>query len=360
MTQDAQGLGALVPAPLAATIGYVPRKISHHALHGGYDVVFSRLGLREARSPRVAWLAARLPEALNWRLREMRPQNTGQDSLIAELSAAPWILSKKGRLCHFIYGEDTFFFTPLWRRKGCKLVASYHYPPDKLRGAVSPAALRSLDGVILVASNQRETVEQLATTDKIFVIPHHIDCSFFAPEAGPAPDRPSLVFAGAHLRDFDCLQAAWSEITAARKDVQLDLVAPPAFHARFADLPNVTCHSGIDDEALLGLYRKASLGLMPLLDCTAVNSVLEMMATGLPMVASDVGGVRDYLDEEGAALVPARDPNALAHAVLALLESPEALAAMAAHNRQAAIEKFSLPVIGKQLMSAYEEILGGP
>ncbi|HEY3283632.1 MAG TPA: glycosyltransferase family 4 protein [Armatimonadota bacterium] len=45
------------------------------------------------------------------------------------------------------------------------------------------------------------------------------------------------------------------------------------------------------------------------------NVVLESLASGRPVVASDVGGVSELLDERGGGLVPAGDPDALARAL---------------------------------------------
>ena len=43
-----------------------------------------------------------------------------------------------------------------------------------------------------------------------------------------------------------------------------------------------------------GLYQGADLLLLPLIDATANNTLLEGLACGLPVLASDLTGVRDY------------------------------------------------------------------
>jgi glycosyltransferase involved in cell wall biosynthesis len=56
----------------------------------------------------------------------------------------------------------------------------------------------------------------------------------------------------------------------------------------------------------------------------------EVLRAGRPVVATDVGGVRDLTGSDGALLVPPADPAALAAAVLSVLDSPSAAAKLAA------------------------------
>ena len=60
-------------------------------------------------------------------------------------------------------------------------------------------------------------------------------------------------------------------------------------YQRFVQHPNTRCHAGLSDEQLLALYQSADIGVMPVIDCTANNGLLEMMATGLPVVMTDIG-----------------------------------------------------------------------
>ena len=64
--------------------------------------------------------------------------------------------------------------------------------------------------------------------------------------------------------------------------------------------------------------------------------VLEALACGVPQVATDVGGTREAVTPETGILVPPRDPDALADAVLELLRDDERRARMAIASRAAA------------------------
>src|SRR5690606_27119634 len=83
--------------------------------------------------------------------------------------------------------------------------------------------------------------------------------------------------------------------------------------------------SGIGDITWLAGARSDVPELMRALDIFALpsqaegisNTILEAMASGLPVVATDVGGNAELVAVgESGALVPAQDPHAMAHALL--------------------------------------------
>jgi glycosyltransferase involved in cell wall biosynthesis len=88
------------------------------------------------------------------------------------------------------------------------------------------------------------------------------------------------------------------------------------------------------------------------------NAVLEAMACGLPVVATDVGGVRDFVaDRAGGAVVPPRDARALADALERYLAHPEAARAAGAHNRVKASTEFSWRASTLHLLDVYRRAI---
>lgn len=70
-------------------------------------------------------------------------------------------------------------------------------------------------------------------------------------------------------------------------------------------------------------------------------ALLEAMASGLPAVVTDVGDCRTLVGERSAAVVPPKDPDALASKLGALLRDPIARARLGAENRARAEREYS-------------------
>ena len=83
-------------------------------------------------------------------------------------------------------------------------------------------------------------------------------------------------------------------------------------------------------------------------------SILEAMAAGLPVVASDVGGVGELVaDGETGLLVPSADPARLAEALRALLPDPGLRRRLVAAGRARAGERFDLPAFRDAHLELY-------
>ncbi|MDQ6782815.1 MAG: glycosyltransferase family 4 protein [Actinomycetota bacterium] len=86
-------------------------------------------------------------------------------------------------------------------------------------------------------------------------------------------------------------------------------------------------------------------------------AILEAMAVGLPVVASDVGGVSDLVDDgRTGVLVAPGDPTALAGAVAYLLGNPAQASAFGAAGARRVREHFSLDVMVDRWVSLYESL----
>jgi len=76
---------------------------------------------------------------------------------------------------------------------------------------------------------------------------------------------------------------------------------------------------------VLPYLEAADVGVLSSLSEGLPNAILEYMAMGLPIVATDVGGVGELMgkDAECGFLVPPRQPTTLAERLLLLIRSPE-------------------------------------
>lgn len=88
------------------------------------------------------------------------------------------------------------------------------------------------------------------------------------------------------------------------------------------------------------------------------NSILEAMASGKPVVATDVGGNRELVDDgETGFLVPMEDDEGVARAAVTILKDPELARSMGERARARVISHFSVDVMVQRYQSLYEETL---
>ena len=90
------------------------------------------------------------------------------------------------------------------------------------------------------------------------------------------------------------------------------------------------------------------------------NAVLEAMASELPVVATDVGGVREFMpDDAGGAVVAQRDPAALADAIERYITRPAEARAAGVLNRRRAAADYSWRSSAERLLDVYRHAIDG-
>ena len=88
------------------------------------------------------------------------------------------------------------------------------------------------------------------------------------------------------------------------------------------------------------------------------TKMFEYMASGLPIVASDLPPIRQFMgDLNCGLLVDPADPQAHAEAILYLLDHPDEARRMGEDGRKAVEEKYNWESEGRKLLRLYEELL---
>jgi glycosyltransferase involved in cell wall biosynthesis len=110
----------------------------------------------------------------------------------------------------------------------------------------------------------------------------------------------------------------------------------------------------LDVDHLLAI---ADLLVHPSLEEGFCNALIEAMAAARPVVATDVGGNREaVIHGETGFLVPPRDTNALAAAMLAVLQQPDRGAALGQAGRRRVLEHFQRSRMVQQYEAVYDAL----
>jgi glycosyltransferase involved in cell wall biosynthesis len=178
------------------------------------------------------------------------------------------------------------------------------------------------------------------------------------PDFLPAEDG-FLMFVGAlglH-KGIDVLVAAHRRM---RHRVPLVLLGTPKPDTPRIDDPDITVIRNVPHSQVMASWMRASIAVVPSVWHEPLGFVaVEAAIAGCPIVASDVGGLREVV-EHGANgfLVPPRDPDALAAALDDLLDDPELRKLMGEANR-ARTREFGVRNVVPGIVEVYEDALRG-
>ena len=120
-----------------------------------------------------------------------------------------------------------------------------------------------------------------------------------------------------------------------------------------------TGHVGYEDAPLA--YRQGDIFVSPTYSEGFSNTILEAMASGLPIVSTRVVGVVDCLEHErDALLVEAQDATGLADAIARLLTDAPLRQRLARRALDDVRRLYSWQAVGKQIMATYGRVAGQP
>jgi glycosyltransferase involved in cell wall biosynthesis len=112
----------------------------------------------------------------------------------------------------------------------------------------------------------------------------------------------------------------------------------------------------VPDADLPAFYNAADLFILPSKSGEGLPLVaLEAMSTGLPVVATDVGGIKEVILKDHGKLVPPNNPQKMAKAILELAQTEPSTQKTSLHNISK--QKFSWEGNVKSLIEIYEELI---
>jgi len=197
------------------------------------------------------------------------------------------------------------------------------------------------DLVAPVSAELAGRLRALAPRAAFEIVPNVVDTAEFAPAPAPVAARGGArllnVAALAEKKGHRYLLEALAELP----DATLEIVGDGELRG---ELERRARALGVDDRVrFLGerpkhevaeLMRAADAFVLPSLAENLPVVLIEAQASGLPAVATDVGGVSELVDEAAGALVSPADPAALAGAIRATLARRLDSAALAARARE--------------------------
>lgn len=196
------------------------------------------------------------------------------------------------------------------------------------------------------------------------VIPNGVDTAFFRPAEGAHAQAPfRVLFVGRlhELKNVDLLLASLAALRDEGIALRVDLVGDGPERASLEALcashrlqALVTWHGWQEKDAVATLYREASCLVNPSKYEGLPNAVLEAMASGLPVVASDVGGNNDLVRHgETGLLFDLAKPADLTAALRAIAADPAEARRMGGNARAIAAADYSWQGVARRYVELF-------
>ena len=227
-------------------------------------------------------------------------------------------------------------------------------------------SLRWADDVVVPSRFLKEVFEKFGARAR--VVPNIIDLDLFRPSSqGSLNGSGPRVLIARNLEpiyDIETGIRAFARLRASFGEATLDVAGSGPERARLEALAGELGLTGavrflgrVDNDDMPKLYAAADIALNTSLVDNMPISLLEALASGVPVVSTDVGGVPELVeDAREALLVPPREPESTAHALVSLWRSPEKRSAL----RNAGLKKartFGWDVVRAQWAEVYGDVL---
>ena len=216
------------------------------------------------------------------------------------------------------------------------------------------SAWRQVDRVVTMSEKDRAVVGEAVS------IPNGVDLDRFQPSSLP-PDPRRLLFIGsfAHRPNVMALEFFLREVFPRLENVTLHVIAGQR-HQRFWDLK----HAGVEVEGFVSdvrpAYQRATLVIAPLVASAGTNvKILEAMAMGKAIVSTEAG-IHGLELERGADVVVTESAEAMAVAIMRLLDNSAERAKIEAHARRTAEQVYGWDAIARDQKKLYESVLQLP
>ena len=272
-----------------------------------------------------------------------------------------------------------------------KLVVRLHTPsflvdrlngvePDKRRRAwyaLEEKAIQRADGITASSVSLKKEVCAYygIREEKVTVIRNPVDTLAFSPSDKKQEEREGdevvLLFVGRleRRKGVDLLLPAVRDVLARHPNARFVFAggSPQGYSCSYTDVleseaakypGRVTLLGALERERLPDVYRGADIFIIPSLFDNSPNALFEAMASGLPCVGSDTGGINEIIrhGETGLLFDPLR-PGALSEGLSAIIREPLKRRALAKAAREAVVREYDPLKIAAETVDYYRNLL---
>jgi glycosyltransferase involved in cell wall biosynthesis len=226
-------------------------------------------------------------------------------------------------------------------------------------------AVRRADRVVVMSETMRRAYARAGVDDARLRVIHNAVLDHVTARRQPGDERDASIGIVARLspeKGVDIGLRAFALLALERPNLRLHIAGEGPERARLDAIAGelgiasrIVWHGHVTD--IGAIYRRVTILMMPSRSEGLPNAALEAMASGIPVVATAVGGLQELIvNGRTGILVAPDDPAALAVAVGRLLDMPEEREGLGDAARDDAHQRFSVTARVYRLRALYEEL----
>ncbi|MCD6458500.1 MAG: glycosyltransferase family 4 protein [Thermoproteales archaeon] len=198
--------------------------------------------------------------------------------------------------------------------------------------------------------------------DKVIVIPNWVDTELFKPIKNVKKERGKVIFVGRLEKQKNVLSLI--EAVKNLDDVKLYIYGKGSLEKQIKEkiwkekITNVYLRGIIKNELLPYELNTAEIFILPSLYEGHPKALLEAMACGLPVIGSNVEGIRDLIKEGETGLLCSTTPESIREKIIYLLNNPEIRKKLGENARKYVVEHFSFKAIIEKELEIHKKLLG--
>lgn len=206
-------------------------------------------------------------------------------------------------------------------------------------------------------------IRKLGVRTRSRIIPNIADTTVFFTDGNRKAfnrDKKDILFVGlpSHRKGLDSLLSATSRLHERRDDFIVHIIGDSESRIGYENLSrssgiseSVLFHGSLSKSEISEFMRKASFLVLPSIWENLPCAIIEAMACGLPVVATDVGGVRELVNRDTGILVSPDDIDMLTESMEYMLDNY--LEFDSRLISEYAMSRFGCDVVGEQLREIY-------
>jgi glycosyltransferase involved in cell wall biosynthesis len=217
--------------------------------------------------------------------------------------------------------------------------------------------------------NTRWEKEFGVNPDNIKVIYNGVDKKVFTPGNGVVKNKYPTVVCVARIdpiKDIKTLLLSAAKVVKAVPDARFIVYGSVSVHKYYDECMQLRSELGLNENFIFAghvsdvpsAYRSGDIVVLSSISEAFPYSVVEAMMVGKPLVATDVGGIKEALGDAGM-LVKPRDPDEMAQSIINLINSPYLRETMGNEARERALNLFTIERFTSLYLKSYINLAAG-